>query len=140
MTPDEMKTRAKQFGLRVIRLAASLPRNRMGDDIGRQLLRAGTSIGANYRVACRSRTDKDFLARMGIVEEEADEALYWLELLADDGIVTAERLVDLQTEGNEILAIVVASNNTVKRRLGTARKPKIDSFAVNPKSAIRNPK
>jgi four helix bundle protein len=139
MTPEQMKTRTKQFGLRVLRLVASLPRNRTGDVIGRQLLRAGTSVGANYRAACRSRTDKDFLARMGIVEEEADEVLYWLELLAAADIVKAERLADLQSEGDEILAMVVASIKTVKRRMGTARKAKSESPAVNPKSEFRIP-
>jgi len=140
MTPDEMKTRTKQFGLRVIRLVASLPRNRTGDVIGRQLLRAGTSVGANYRAACRSRTDKDLLTRMGIVEEEADEVLYWLELLAEANIVKAERLADLQAEGDEILAMVVASIRTVKRRMSIAHKAGRSPLAVNPKSEIRNPK
>jgi len=140
MTPDEMKTRTRTFALRILRLVASLPRNRTGDVIGRQLLRAGTSVGANYRAACRSRTDKDFLARMGIVEEEADEVLYWLELLAEADIVKGERLADLQAEGNEILAMVVASIRTVKRRIGKGRKTRLKSPAVNPKSEIRNPK
>jgi len=134
-----MKRHTKRFGLRVIRLVASLPRNRTADVLGRQLLRAGTSVGANYRAACRSRTDKDFLARMGIVEEEADEALYWLELLADADIVKAERLADLQAEGEEILAMVVASIKTVKRRIGRARMRTLESSVVNPKSEIRNP-
>ncbi|MFO8014705.1 MAG: four helix bundle protein [Phycisphaerae bacterium] len=139
MTPDEMKTRTRQFALRVLHLVASLPRNRTGDVIGRQLLRAGTSVGANYRAACRSRTDKDFLARMGIVEEEADEVLYWLDLLTEADIVQAERLAELKAEGDEIPAMVVASIKTVKRRMGTARKAKSESPAVNPKSELRIP-
>jgi len=139
MTPDEMKTRTRTFALRILRLVASLPRNRTGDVIGRQLLRAGTSVGANYRAACRSRTDKDFLARMGIVEEEADEVLYWLELLAEADIVKAKRLADLQAEGNEILAMIVASIKTVKRRTGGVRKNVADAPAVNPKSEFRIP-
>jgi len=140
MTPEEMKARTMQYALRVIRLVASLPHNREGDVLGRQLLKAGTSVGANYRAACRSRTDKDFQARMGIVEEEADETLYWLEVLAESGIVKAERLADLHAEGEEILAIVVASLKTVKRRMRGGTRVASGSRAVNPKPEIRNPK
>ena len=75
MTPEEMKERTLQLGLRVIRVVEALPRTRASDVIGRQLLKAGTSVGANYRASCRSRSDADFLARMGVVEEEADETI-----------------------------------------------------------------
>ena len=133
MTPEEMKQRTKRFALRVIRVVVALPRSNVTDVIGRQLLRAGTSVGANYRAACRSRSDGDFLARMGIVEEEADEALYWMEMLVETSLVNADRLADLRREGEEILAIVVASLKTVKKR-------KHRRTSANPKSAIRNPK
>jgi len=133
MTPEEMKQRTKRFALRVIRVVAALPRSNVTDVIGRQLLRAGTSVGANYRAACSSRSDGDFLARMGIVEEEADEALYWMEMLVETSLVKADRLADLRREGEEILAIVVASLKTVKKR-------KQRRTSANPKSAIRNPK
>ncbi|HUU92052.1 MAG TPA: four helix bundle protein [Phycisphaerae bacterium] len=133
MTPEEMKQRTKRFALRVIRVVVALPRSNVTDVIGRQLLRAGTSVGANYRAACRSRSDGDFLARMGIVEEEADEALYWMEMLVEASLVKADRLADLRREGEEILAIVVASLKTVKKR-------KQRRTSANPKSAIRNPK
>lgn len=130
MTPDELKQRTKALALRVLRLVDSLPRGRAGDVIGRQLLRSATGIGANYRSACRSRTNKDFLARMGIVEEEADEVLYWLELLVESGVVRAERLADLHDEAEEVLKIVVASIKTARKRsAGPVR---------NPKSTIRN--
>ena len=125
-----MKQRTKAFGLRAIRLVAALPRGRAPDALGRQLLRAATSVGANYRAACRSRSDADFAARMGIVEEEADESLYWLEVLGESGIVAPGRLADLAREGEEILSIV-ASIRTVKAR---GRK------APRRQSAIRNPK
>jgi four helix bundle protein len=116
MTPEEMKARTLEYGLRVIRVVRSLPREMVSQEIGRQLLRAGTSVGANYRAACRSRSDKDFLARLGVVEEEADESLYWMELLVQSGLVKREQLSPLMKEGNEILSIVVASLITVKRR------------------------
>jgi len=131
MTPEEMKQRTKRFALRVIRVVVALPRSNVTDVIGRQLLRAGTSVGANYRAACRSRSDGDFLARMGIVEEEADEALYWMEMLVETSLLKADRLADLRREGEEILAIVVASLKTVKKR-------KQRRTSANPKSEIRN--
>jgi len=134
VTPEEMKKRTKDFGLRVIRLVAALPRDRASDVLGRQLLKAGTSVGANYRAACRSRSDADFLARMGIVEEEADEAVYWLEMLAAAGLVPQKRLADLKHEGEEILSIVVASIRTVKARM--RRPPARQSEIRNPKSEI----
>jgi four helix bundle protein len=122
MTPEEMKKRTKEYGLRVIRLVAALPRNPVCDVIGRQLLKAGTSVGANYRAACRSRSDADFLARMGIVEEEADECLYWMEMLVGTSLVAEKRIRGLMDEGQEILSIVVASIRTVKSRTRRPRR------------------
>ena len=81
------------------------------------MLRSGTSVGANYRAACRARSTADFIAKMGIVEEEADESVYWMELLVESGIVKAELLEPLTKEGNEILAITVASINTARKRM-----------------------
>jgi four helix bundle protein len=83
MTETEFKQRTKAAALRVIRLVAVLPKTPAADVIGRQLLKAGTSVGANYRAACRARSRRDMISRIGIVEEEADESVYWLELLAD---------------------------------------------------------
>jgi four helix bundle protein len=131
MTPEELKQRTKAFGLRVIRLVAALPKDRASDVLGRQLLKAGTSVGANYRAACRSRSDADFLARMGVVEEEVDESVYWIEMLAEAGLVPEKRLTNLRQEGEQIRAIVVASIRTVKARVRRARPRQ---------SEIRNPK
>ncbi|MBI3913815.1 MAG: four helix bundle protein [Chloroflexi bacterium] len=117
MDKEQMKARTKQFALRVIRLVESLPNTRTADVIGRQLLRSGTSVGANYRAACRAKSDADFVNKLGTVEEEADESVYWMELLVDDGIVKPEKLASLMQEGNEILAIVVASIKSTKIRL-----------------------
>ncbi len=85
MLADEMKKRTKAFALRVVRLVEVLPATRTADVIGKQLLRCGTSVGANYRAACRARSQADFISKMGIVEEEADETIYWIELLVESG-------------------------------------------------------
>ena len=87
----------------------------MGNVIGRQLLRCGTSVGANYRAACRARSSAEFCSKMGIVEEEADESIYWMELLVDANLVAPELMASLSNEGNEHLAIVVASIKTARR-------------------------
>jgi len=111
---QDLKQRTKQFALRVIRLVESLPRNRTAEVIGRQLLRSGTSVGANYRAACRAKSRADFISKMGTVEEEADESLYWMELLIEAGIVKQELLAPLMQEADELLAITVASINTAR--------------------------
>ena len=116
MDADEFKRRTKAFALRVIRLVESLPKSRAGNVFAMQLLRAGTSVGANYRAACRARSPADFIAKMGIVEEECDEAIYRMELLAEAGIVGQERLADLMCEAREILAMVVGSIRTARKR------------------------
>ena len=115
MDKEEMKRRTKQFALRSVQLVEALPRERTADVLGRQLLRSGTSVGANYRAACRAKSTADFIAKMGIVEEEADESLYWMELLIDAGIVNADLLEPLMKEGNELLAITVSSINTARK-------------------------
>ena len=116
MTPEVFKQRTKQFALRAIRLVDSLPRRRSADVIGNQLLRSATSVGSNYRAACRGRSRQEFCAKLGVVEEEADESVYWLELLADGALVRKELVADLMREANEILAMVVASIKTAKTR------------------------
>jgi four helix bundle protein len=113
--PDELKNRTKTFGLRIIRLVQSLPNSKTADVIGRQLLRSGTSVGANYRAACRARSRAEFISKMGIVEEEADESIYWMEILQESEIVQLDQLKELQREGNELLSIIVSSINTAKR-------------------------
>ena len=115
MTPDELKSRTKVFAVRIIRLVAQLPRNLVGDVIGRQILRSGTSVGANYRAALRARSRAEFTARLAVAQEEADETLYWLALLAEAGVVKVERLKDLVQEANELIAIFTASLKTTKQ-------------------------
>ena len=109
MTRDEMKRRTKQYGLRVIRAVQVLPEDPVGRTLGSQLLRAGTSVGANYRAACRARSTADFINKLKIVEEECDESLFWMELLVESGILPSRRLSGLMREGDEILSIIVAS-------------------------------
>ncbi len=113
--PADLKKRTKAFALRVIRVVGSLPRGpQAADVIGKQLLRSATSVGANYRAACRARSSAEFCSKMGIVEEEADESVYWLELLIESGLVREELLTDLLAEANELVAIVVASIKTAR--------------------------
>jgi four helix bundle protein len=115
MTKEEFRKRTMTFGLRSIRVAQSLSKNDVAQVLGKQLLRAGTSVGANYRAAIRGRSRADFVAKMGIVEEECDEALYWMEMLIESRLVRAKLLSPLRDEGNQILSIVVASIRTARR-------------------------
>ena len=115
MTQEEFKLRTKQFALRIMRLVDSLPKTRTAFQVGGQLLRAGTSVGANYRAACRGRSTAEFCSKLGIVEEEADESVYWLELIADAKLVRPELLHDLMREANEILSMIVASIRTARQ-------------------------
>ena len=137
MNPAEFKSRTQSFGLRIIRLVAALGRDPAAHVIGRQILRSGTSVGANYRAACRARSRADFVAKMAIVEEEVDETLYWLEILGKSGLVKAGRLADLTKEANELIAIVSASRKTARRHPSRApaapvnRQSKIDNRQCN---------
>lgn len=115
MTRDEFKARTKAYALRVIKVVDALPRDPVAKTLGHQLLRSGTSVGANYRSSIRAKSPADFVAKMGIVEEECDETLYWMELLIESGRMKQDRLVDLMREGEEILAITVASIKTARR-------------------------
>jgi four helix bundle protein len=128
MSPEDLKKRSKAFAVRIIRLAESLPKSRDGDVIGRQLLRCGTSVGANYRAACRARSRADFIAKMKIVKEECDEALYWIELLVESGQVKVALVEELMSESEAILSVVVASIKTARSRKpapGVNRQPSI---------------
>ena len=116
MRNENLKDRTKKFALRVIRLTEALPKGRTADVIGKQLLRSGTSVGANYRAACRARSAADFIAKMGIVEEETDGSIYWMELLVETCLVNEGQLKELMKEANEILAIVVSSIKTARTR------------------------
>jgi four helix bundle protein len=115
-----LQTRTKQFALCVIRLAQALPKDMVAQTIGRQVLRSGMSVGANYRAACRAKSTADMIAKLAIVEEEADETMFWLELLIEADIVPSSKLTDLMKEADEIVAMVVASMKTLKSK--TLRK------------------
>jgi len=116
MNEEELKKRTKQFGLRVIKLVGSLPRSIEGRAIGNQLIRSGTSVGANYRSACRGRSKSEFAAKLGVVEEEADESAYWLELIIEAGLLEKNLVTPLLKEANEIVAIMATSRKSVLRR------------------------
>src|ERR1035441_647569 len=111
---EELQSRTKRFALRVVKLYRSLPKSNEARILGKQLLRSGTSVGANYRAACRARSRAEFVAKLGIVLEEADETVFWLELLQESGIVTARKLGPLIQEASELTSIFVASICTSK--------------------------
>jgi four helix bundle protein len=112
MTEREMKQRTKAFALRVIKLVNSLSKDLVCRRLGDQLLRSGTSVAANYRAACRARSKADFISKLGIVEEEADESALWMELLIESGLVLQTRLEKLLDEANQLTAIIVASRKS----------------------------
>jgi four helix bundle protein len=107
MKHQNLQTRTKQFALHVIDFCESLPRDDVGRVLGKQLLRAGCSVGANYRAACRAKSKTDFIAKFGTVLEEADEAAYWLELIRDAGKAQAQSCEPLFSEANELVAISI---------------------------------
>ena len=112
--PD-FKKRTKAFALRILKLVDALPKTTAGRALASQIVRSGTSVAANYRAACRARSTADFIAKMGIVEEEADETLFWLELLEESGLVPAAKLTAIKREVDELIAITVASIKTARR-------------------------
>jgi four helix bundle protein len=111
-----LRNRTKGFALRIVHLFRSLPSATEAQVIGKQLLRSGTSVGPNYRAACHSRSRAEFIAKIGIVSEEADETVFWIELLTDIGAVKKERLDPLLKEAQELTAIFRASRQTAKRK------------------------
>jgi four helix bundle protein len=124
MNQEEMKQRTKLFALGVIRLVESLPKERTAEVLGRQLLRSGTSVGSNYRSACRAKSISDFISKIGIVEEEVDESLYWMELLREAGIEVGINMKALMREAGELLAITVASIKTARKNKTNFRSRK----------------
>lgn len=116
MVQGDLKNRTKRLALEIIKICETLPKGRTAEVLGRQLLRAGTSAGANYRSACRARSTADFISKMGVVEEELDESIYWIELLVESGILKSKTVDVLVKEANELLSITMASINTAKRR------------------------
>ncbi len=116
MDEKAFKDRAKKLALKIIELVEELPNRKAADVIGRQLLRSATSVGANYRSACRGRSTADVLSKLAIVEEEADESVYWMELLVEAHIIPESRVTELMRETNEIVAMTVASIKTLRGR------------------------
>ena len=115
MDQRELKRRTNTFAIKIVRIFESLPQKGAALVLGRQLLRSGTSVGANYRSACRAKSAADFIAKMGPVEEEIDETIYWLELLIEIGILSPDKTEEILKEANELLAIVVASIKTARK-------------------------
>ena len=116
MNETEMKYRTKRLALRVLKLAEALPSSRSGNAIANQVVRSATSVAANYRALCRAKSRADFINKTSIVEEEADEGSFWLELIVDAGLMTAAQLQPLIKEAGEITAILVASRKTAIAR------------------------
>lgn len=117
MNQDDLKKRLKKFALRIIKLSENLPNNITGNTIAKQIIRSGTSPGANYRAACLGKSDKDFLNKLKMVEEELDETLYWLELIVESDLIKANLLEDLMKENEELFKIIVSSITTVKKNI-----------------------
>jgi four helix bundle protein len=121
MDEQTFKRRTQQLALRIIEMVDALPRHRSAEVIGRQLLRSATSVGANYRAACRGKSTADMIAKLGIVEEEADESIYWMELLAESQIVPTVLIADVKQEMSEIVAMTVASIRTLRAKSASSR-------------------
>lgn len=117
MTEDELKRRTKQFALRILKLISALPKTTAGRTIGSQLARSGTSVPANYRAACRGRSKAEFISKLGVVEEEADESAFWLELIIEGGLLKKELVEPLWCEANELVAIMTSSRKSASRSI-----------------------
>lgn len=115
MNQIELKNRTKNFAIRIINLYRGLPKAEESRIIGKQILRSGTSVAANYRAVCRARSHADFIAKMSIVVEEMDETLFWMEILIDAKIISSAKLTNLQKEADELMAILAASLQTAKQ-------------------------
>ena len=111
---QQLQERTRHFALRVIKMVQALPRSSVSEVIGKQVLRSATSVGANYRAACRARSKKEFIAKLGIVIEEADESIYWIQLVVDAGLMSPKQVSLLEKEAEEILSMIVASVKTAK--------------------------
>ena len=137
MNPDDLKKRTKQFALRILKLVAALPKTVAGRAIGNQLVRAGTAVPANYRAACRGRSKAEFIAKLGTVEEEADESAFWMELIIEGGLLKQKAVESLLTEADELTKIMASSRISASRSLKPSKSTtgKRDS---NRQSAIGN--
>jgi len=116
MTKEELKKRTKQFALEIIKLVEELPSTKAGHTVGNQIIRSGTSVAANYRSACRARSNADFISKITIAEEECDETLFWLELIKDAKLLNKKKLNILLKEADELTAIFTASGKTAKQK------------------------
>jgi four helix bundle protein len=125
MKPDDLKNRTKQFALRVLKLVAALPKSLSGKTIGGQLVRSGTSVGANYRAACRARSKAEFIAKIGIVEEEADESAFWMELIIEGKLLGELQVRPLLNEANEIAKIMASSRKSASEALKSRANGKL---------------
>lgn len=116
---DELKNRTKEFAIEIVKLCEFLPNKQIGWTISNQIIRSGTSVAANYRAVCRAKSDKDFISKLETVIEEADETLFWLELINDLDLIKNKDFSDLSKEVNELISIFVSSVKTVKKRLNS---------------------
>jgi four helix bundle protein len=130
MNAQDLKDRTKQFALRVMRLVDALPETPKGRAVASQLVRSGMSVAANYRAACRGRSHAEFISKIGVAEEEADETILWLELIVEDKLLPEKKIAPLLKEANELTAIMAASYISASRNKRDA--------SANSKSAIRN--
>ena len=119
VTEDELKKRTKRFALRILKLVAALPKTVAGRTIGGQLARSGTSVPANYRAACRARSKAEFISRLGVVEEEADESALWLELIMEGALMKKTRVEPLWKEADELVAIMTSSRKSASSSLAS---------------------
>ena len=115
MNQNDLKNRTQDYSLRIINLVRALPNNKEGRVIGNQILRSGTSVGANYRAVCRARSNAEFAAKLGIVIEEADETAFWLEIIIKSKLMKKSQIKPLLGETDEIVSIMVASRKTSKK-------------------------
>lgn len=125
ITTEDLKTRTKKFALRNIKLFQALPKTEEAKIIGKQLLRSSSSVAANYRAVCRARSQAEFIAKLGIVIEEADESVLWLELLIESLIVSEKNAGSLLKEANEILSIMSASKTTLREKINKSKNQTI---------------
>jgi four helix bundle protein len=125
MTERELLRRTKQFALRIFKLVGVLPQTIQGRAVAAQLIRSGTSVAANYRAACRARSKPEFIAKLGVVEEEADESAFWLELIIETGLLSAAKVTPLLTEAGEIVAMMASSKKTAAKSQIANRKSQI---------------
>jgi four helix bundle protein len=136
MNPEDLKRRTKQFALRILKLVAALPNTVQGRNLGGQLVRSGTAVGANYRATCRSRSKAEFVARIGVVEEEADESAYWMELIVEGELLKEEQVEPLLNEATELAKIMASSRISASAKLALNTKSQL--AIGNRKSAVNH--